>query len=59
MGEIAEMMLDGCLCEQCGDYLGEGDGYPQVCESCQREETPSPPKAAKRRKRKSAKPRKR
>jgi hypothetical protein len=32
MGEIAEMMLDGTLCEGCGDYLGDGDeGYPQYC----------------------------
>lgn len=31
MGEIAEMMLDGTLCEGCGEYLGEGDGFPQYC----------------------------
>jgi hypothetical protein len=35
MGEIAEMMLDGTLCEGCGVYLdGEGDGYPRRCEDC-------------------------
>lgn len=32
MGEIAEMMLDGTLCEGCGVYLeGEGDGIPRYC----------------------------
>ncbi|MBV8273558.1 MAG: hypothetical protein JO067_14925 [Cupriavidus sp.] len=35
MGEIAEMMLDGTLCEGCGVYLdGEGDGYPRRCDDC-------------------------
>lgn len=31
MGEIADMMLDGTLCEGCGVYIGEGDGFPQYC----------------------------
>ncbi len=31
MGEIAEMMLDGTLCECCGEYMGDGDGYPGYC----------------------------
>jgi len=31
MGEIAEMMLDGTLCECCGEYIGYDDGYPQYC----------------------------
>ena len=32
MGEIAEMMLDGTLCESCGVALGgEPSGYPQYC----------------------------
>lgn len=34
MGEISEMMLDGTLCEGCGDFLGDGDGIPQYCASC-------------------------
>ena len=30
MGEIAEMMLDGTLCEECGVYIaGEGYGVPR------------------------------
>lgn len=34
MGEIAEMMLDGTLCSQCGEFLGEPEGYPLTCSSC-------------------------
>lgn len=32
MGEIAEMMLDGTLCEGCGVYIGDGgSGFPRYC----------------------------
>lgn len=32
MGEIAEMMLDGTLCEACGTFIDEGgDGFPRYC----------------------------
>lgn len=34
MGEIAEMMLDGTLCQCCGEYLGSDGGYPMFCASC-------------------------
>lgn len=34
MGDIADMMLDGTLCEGCGVYLGSGNGYPQYCSGC-------------------------
>lgn len=38
MGEIAEMMLDGDLCEQCGVYMGSpGQGFPRKCKDCRRE----------------------
>ena len=30
MGEIAEMMLDGILDEQTGEYIGPGVGYPRT-----------------------------
>jgi len=33
MGEIAEMMLDGTLCQCCGEFIG-GEGFPQYCPSC-------------------------
>lgn len=32
MGEYAEMMLDGTLCECCGGFLdGEAPGFPRYC----------------------------
>lgn len=38
MGEIADMMLDGTMCEQCGEWLGdpmsEPQGFPGLCPSC-------------------------
>jgi hypothetical protein len=34
MGEIAEMHLDGTLCERCGEYLGRPVGYPRYCRDC-------------------------
>jgi hypothetical protein len=41
MGEIADMILDGTLCEQCGAPTSddmESVGCPQLCEDCQEEE---------------------
>jgi hypothetical protein len=38
MGEIAEMMLDGTLCESCGVYLqGHARGFPRRCFDCKRD----------------------
>jgi hypothetical protein len=35
MGEIAEMMLDGTLCESCGIPLNDDPpGYPCMCAHC-------------------------
>ena len=35
MGEIAEMMLDGTLCERCGGIIdGTTPGFPRLCEDC-------------------------
>lgn len=31
MGEAAEMLLDGTMCETCGQYLGKSVGYPRSC----------------------------
>ena len=45
MGEIAEMMLDGTMCGQCGEWLhggGDGPGYPGLCYSCRREDERAP-----------------
>lgn len=36
MGEIAEMMLDGALCSDCGGAIGDGQspGHPRKCADC-------------------------
>ena len=35
MGDIADMMLDGTLCEGCGVYVDdETTGYPRRCAAC-------------------------
>lgn len=34
MGEIADLMLDGTLCAQCGVYLGQEYGMPMYCSAC-------------------------
>ena len=41
MGDIADMMLDGTMCQWCGEWLHDGEdgpGYPGLCASCAREE---------------------
>lgn len=35
MGEISEMMLEGILCEGCGEFMGGAPGYPQRCAGCE------------------------
>lgn len=37
MGDIADMTLDGTLCQYCGQYIGEGDGIPRSC-GCERDD---------------------
>ncbi len=34
MGDIADMILDGQMCQTCGEILGQGDGYPVFCRAC-------------------------
>ena len=34
MGDVADMFLDGTLCESCGIILGDGPGYPRRCAEC-------------------------
>ncbi len=38
MGEIADMILDGTLCEVCGQYIGEPCDYPRTCADCKEDE---------------------
>lgn len=36
MGDIAEMMIDGFLCECCGTFIDcDGPGYPRLCDDCE------------------------
>ncbi len=35
MGEIAELMISGTLCEGCGDFIDAGNGYPRLCDDCE------------------------
>ena len=39
MGDIADAMLDGDLCQCCGVYMEGGAGFPQTCDSCLRVNT--------------------
>lgn len=40
MGDITDMILEGILCDKCGQLLdtvvetGEPVGYPETCENC-------------------------
>jgi hypothetical protein len=34
MGEWADSILEGAFCEQCGEHIGDGDGFPTLCANC-------------------------
>lgn len=34
MGEIADAVLNGDMCQECGEWIGAGDGYPRSCLGC-------------------------
>ena len=43
MGDTADLMLEGVLCQACGglvDEMGDGDGYPRNCAGCDEEAVP-------------------
>lgn len=50
MGDIADMMLDGTLCQVCGGVMEdisenhdmESPGYPRTCAGCKQDEKPKP-----------------
>lgn len=35
MGEIADAMINGEMCEWCGEWLGGDAGFPRLCAGCQ------------------------
>lgn len=39
MGEIAELVLDGLMCEGCGEWMGDDflAGHPRRCAACEPE----------------------
>ena len=41
-GDVAEAMLDGTLCESCGEFLGKPAGYPVKCAGCKKDEIEAP-----------------
>ena len=34
MGDIAERIEDGTICECCHDFIGPPVGYPRECKEC-------------------------
>ena len=52
MGELADYILNGDDCQECGMHIGNGDGFPRSCEGC---EPKTKPKRTKKRKNKTKK----
>ena len=40
MGDVADMILDGTLCEGCGKVVGGAVGYPRKCRQCEKDFNP-------------------
>jgi hypothetical protein len=39
MGEVAEDVLDGFICQYCLGFIdGKSPGYPRTCEDCKEDE---------------------
>jgi len=34
MGEIADMMINGSMCQYCGECFDDEPGYPRTCSAC-------------------------
>ena len=34
MGDTSDLIIDGSMCEQCGVYLSDDDGFPIACPDC-------------------------
>lgn len=43
MGEIADDMLDGSSCSNCGIYFTGSDGFPVLCRDCKEDDPKGPP----------------
>lgn len=44
MGEYADMMIDGDVCQVCGGFMEGGGGFPRTCRACLRDERKRQPK---------------
>lgn len=40
MGEYGDMVLNGDMCEQCGNILSNAQGFPHSCEECDPKQKP-------------------
>jgi len=39
MGSFSDMIIDGFLCETCGEMIdGKESGYPRICDDCKENE---------------------
>jgi hypothetical protein len=36
MSEFNDLMLDGVICQCCGQLLGDAAGYPRSCAGCEK-----------------------
>lgn len=54
MGEIADMMVNGFMCQSCGQFMPDGEepGYPRDCQDCKNEDRRSRRKTRRNKKRK-------
>lgn len=34
MSDFVDLVLDGILCEGCGIYIGDAQGFPSRCNAC-------------------------
>ena len=50
MGDIADMMMNGSLCNGCGVLLQDANGYPQWCKDCGGDEFGIPKKKKRKKK---------
>lgn len=42
MGEFAELVIDGWLCQVCGQLIDKtGPGFPRTCRECSEEDPPA------------------
>lgn len=39
MGDIADGMIDGTLCQSCGSFMDDGLEFPHDCEDCLKEQS--------------------